>query len=402
MKKRLLIVSSTYPRWENDPEPGFVHELAKRLVCEFDITVLCPHAAGAKPIQELDSVKIVRYRYAPEFLENLVNKGGIVNNLKKAPLKYLLLPSFFLSQLYITWRLVHKDKPDIIHAHWLVPQGLVVAIINVIKKSMPPFLVTSHGADLFGLRSSIMMAIKRFVARRAALMTVVSKAMYDKAVRLGIKAEKLEIRPMGVDLNKRFYPDASLRRSRDEILFVGRLVEKKGLRYLIDAMPVILHRFPSAHLTIAGFGPEESVLKNQAIDLQIEDKITFLGGVKQSDLPTLYRRAAVFVAPFVEAESGDQEGLGLVVVEALGCGCPVVVSDIPAARDVTEIVKDVRVVPPANIDLLTSAICETLGDQNIQRNLKRRDEYLTLLKKKFDWDSVAEGYSDALTKLIRA
>jgi glycosyltransferase involved in cell wall biosynthesis len=301
----------------------------------------------------------------------------------------------------MTWRLIRSFKPDVVHAHWLVPQGFVVAILTLMKAvECVPFLVTSHGADLFSLQSSAFIMLKRFAARRADLITVVSRAMYDQAVRLGVKIEKLRICPMGVDLNSRFCHDDADVRSADEILFVGRLVEKKGLKYLIGAIPDILLEFPSAHLTIAGFGPEESLLKAQVSVLKIEDNVTFMAAVPQSVLPSLYRRAAVFVAPFVEAASGDQEGLGLVVIEALGCGCPVVVSDVPAIRDVTQIVNNVRIVPPKNSGLLASVICQTLVEHSDRENRFEDIEANSLLKKKFDWDSVAERYSAELTRLI--
>ena len=78
----LLVLASTYPRWAGDPEPSFVHELARRMGTEFRVIVVCPHAMGAKQKELLDGVEVVRYRYAPERWETLVNDGGIVANLK--------------------------------------------------------------------------------------------------------------------------------------------------------------------------------------------------------------------------------------------------------------------------------------------------------------------------------
>ena len=80
-------------------------------------------------------------------------------------------------------------------------------------------------------------------------------------------------------------------------LFVGRLVGKKGLRHLIDAMPAITRAHPGAFLSIVGFGPEEAACREQVARLGLQDSVKFLGGVPQSELPALYRRAAVFVAP---------------------------------------------------------------------------------------------------------
>ena len=101
-RPRLLVLASTYPRWQGDAEPGFVHQLARRLVGAFDVAVLCPHAAGAPTDEEMDGVRVKRYRYAPSRFETLVNDGGIVTNLRRNPVKWLLVPGFLLGQFVAT------------------------------------------------------------------------------------------------------------------------------------------------------------------------------------------------------------------------------------------------------------------------------------------------------------
>src|SRR5689334_22160597 len=95
---RLLVLATTYPRWPGDPEPGFVHELSKRLADRFRVVALVPHAPGAKRRECMDGVEVVRYRYAPQRMETLVNDGGIVANLRRAKWKLLLVPGFVLAQ----------------------------------------------------------------------------------------------------------------------------------------------------------------------------------------------------------------------------------------------------------------------------------------------------------------
>ncbi|MFP5339136.1 MAG: glycosyltransferase [Gammaproteobacteria bacterium] len=393
LQPRLLVLASTYPRWPGDPEPGFVHELAKRLTGDFDVTVLGPHAPGAPTRERMDGVDVVRYRYAPQRWETLVNDGGIVTNLRRQPWKWLLVPGFLLGLAWKAWRLVRELRPSVVHAHWLLPQGLVAAVLKSIEPRMPPFLVTSHGADLFALRAAPLQALKRWVARRAAGVTVVSGAMREELARIGVDPSTVQVMPMGVDLAGRFRPDPAVERSRDELLFVGRLVEKKGLRHLIDAMPAILRAHPTAFLTVAGFGPEEAQLREQARALGVAAQVRFLGPVRQEELPDLYRRAAVFVAPFVAGSSGDQEGLGLVLVEAAGCGCPVVAGDVPAVRDV---VVDRRVgirVPPGDAASLAFAVCAELAGQGEQCDTERANAVQA-----FDWRASAGNY----LKLLRS
>lgn len=396
-KPGLLVLASTYPRWAGDPEPGFVHELARRLTDRFRVTVLCPHAPGAPVEETMDGVDVVRYRYAPQAWETLVNDGGIVANLRRAKWKYLLVPGFLLAPLWCAWRLVRHRRIDVVHAHWLVPQGLIAALLQWLPGSKVPFLVTSHGADLYALKGPWLDRLKVFVARHAAAVTVVSGAMRERLVALGVPASKVSVQPMGVDLEDRFTPSSSVTRSRSEILFVGRLVEKKGLGHLLEALPEVIRRMPRASLTIAGFGPEQAMLMARALSLGLEGRVRFLGAVPQDDLPRLYRRAALFVAPFIRARSGDEEGLGLVLVEAIGCGCPVLAGRVPALAEVLGDGFGDMAVDPRDRKALAERIVAVLAAPDAAR--QRAAELHEAIRHRFDWESVAEGYALRLTSI---
>lgn len=387
----LLVLASTYPRWIGDPEPGFVHELAKRLTGRFRVLALVPHAPGALDRETLDGVEVVRYRYAPEAWETLVNDGGIVTNLRRGKWKVLLVPTFVLAQAWWAWRLLRRERINVIHAHWLLPQGMVAALLQLLPGRVAPFLVTSHGADLYALRGRAMNALKRFVLRRAAAGTVVSWSMRAVLDAIGADVSKIAVQPMGVDMHARFFPDPAVKRSTNEILFVGRLVEKKGLRYLVAAMPAILAAHPAAKLTIAGFGPDESMLRGQVAELGLQDRVAFLGAVPQAELPALYRRAAVFVAPFVQAASGDQEGLGLVLVEAIGCGCPVIAGDVPAVADLP--------VPAVYVsaESLATAVGKVLAAPG--ESIAVAEASRVFCMERFSWNAVAKAYVGILERV---
>ena len=394
MLPTLLVLASTYPRWQGDHEPGFVHELAKRLTDKFQVVALVPHAPGAASREILDGVEVIRYRYAPARFEALVNDGGIVTNLRGHPWKLLLVPGFVLAQAWCAWRVLRTRRVAVIHAHWLLPQGLIAAALRRWSRRCPPYLVTSHGADLFALHGWWLNAMKRLVVRRADAVTVVSHAMRTELVRIHADASKVIVQPMGVDLGDRFTPDPAVGRSTREILFVGRLVEKKGLRYLIDAMPAVVAAVPGTMLDIAGFGPDELAVRSQVNRLKLGGSVRFLGAVPQQELPNLYRRAAVFVAPFVQAASGDQEGLGLVCVEALGCGCPIVVSDLPATRDVLPQRAGCSRVQPGDSVALAQAIVDTLVHAHVHR--RGIESCRAQVVQHFDWRTVSGRYADIL------
>lgn len=392
-RPRLLVLSSTYPRWRDDPEPGFVHELSRRLTADFEVTVLCPHAPGAKTEEELDGVSVERYRYAPAAWETLVHGGGMVANLKRNPLKWLLVPGFLLGQAWAARRIVRRRSVDVLHVHWLIPQGVAVLLLRLLG-CRTPYLVTSHGADLYSLRGTLSRTLKRRVAAKSAAMSVVSGAMVEEAVRLGLRPPKIEILSMGVDLHGRFVPDTAVRRQADRLLFVGRLVPKKGLPYLLDALPAILAKRPSVRLAIVGFGPEEMALKAQVQRLGLGDRVEFMGAKTQGELPALYRTASLFVAPFVKEASGDQEGLPVALMEAVGCGCPVIAGEVAGLRDLLGAAADQVCVDPKDSAALAAAILKSLEvpTEAATRALEVRRAAL----EKVDWSAVASGYSRLL------
>lgn len=391
-----LVLASTYPRWHNDPEPGFVHELCQRIADRFHVIALVPDAPGADSSGALDGVEVIRFRYAPRRWQTLVNHGGIVTNLRKHPWKWLLVPGFLLGQYLAARRVLRRRRIDVIHAHWLIPQGVIAKRLRAIASV--PYLVTSHGGDLFGLRGRWLEALKRRVAESASAMTVVSTAMREEAVRIGLRPPELAVLPMGVDLRKRFVVDPCVERGGNELLFVGRLVAKKGLRHLLEAMPLVLAKRATVLLTIAGFGPEEAALRQQARKLGIEARVHFAGAMPQDSLPELYRRASVFVAPFVRDDSGNQEGLPVVLMEAIGCGCPAVVGEVAGIRDLLGEAADEICVDPRDSQRLAAAILAVLDDP--VSAAERARIIRQAAAGHVDWQVISDGYAELLERCL--
>lgn len=398
-RKRILVLTSTFPRWQGDDEPPFVFELCRRLDDKFDILVLAPHADDAKRFERIGGIEIMRFRYFFPRWEKLAYQGGILANLKRNRWCYLLLPFFFLSQLAALWRILRQQRIDLIHAHWLIPQGLTVAIAGVFTKNMPPLVCTSHGGDLLGLNGLLLTSIKRWIIRCSSQITVVSHAMLDRALSLGAKPEQLQTVSMGVDTRTLFTPDTATRRVDNEVLFVGRLVEKKGCTYLLDAMPEILRRHPDTRLRIVGSGPEEEALKQQADHLGIAYAVTFYGAVINTEILGLYRRATIFVAPSIVTAQGDQEGLGLVLVEALACECPVVASDLPAIRDVVIDGVNGLICRQKNSADLAAKVCFLLEHPELRESLGSTGRQH--VQERFDWVAISHRYASLFDGLIR-
>lgn len=397
-KPRLLVLTSTFPRWLDDSEPPFVFELSRRLTDAFEVTVLAPRAPGSLRNETMAELCVIRFPYFFRRWESLATYGGgILNRLRANRLSYLLVPLFLAGQLWALVRLLRRESFDVIHAHWIIPQGLVAVVARWLAQRSMPLVCTSHGGDLFALRGRLLQRLKRWVIDRCQVLTVVSSAMQAAVVAMGVDPGKVEVISMGVDLRYRFTPDPGVTRNSHELVFVGRLVEKKGLRVLLEAMPAVLARHPEVRLTVAGSGPLERDLRRQARALGITDRVDFLGMVAQSELPALYRRATLFVAPFRVARSGDQEGLGLVLVEALGCGCPVIASDLPAVREVIVDQRFGLLVDALDSVVLAAAVDRLLADPALRERLGTdgRDHVLRW----FDWTTISARYAGLLRNI---
>jgi len=412
---RILVMTSTFPRWPEDHEPRFVHDLSRRLAEVFDVHVVAPHAPGTAREEVMDGMKVHRYRYFPERLQSLAYDGGILEKISKNHWAFLQVPFFLVAQILFVRRLLAWIDFDAVHAHWIIPQGLCAVLAQVGRYPAVPVLCTSHGGDLFGLRGRLFDGLRRWVLQRSAALTVVSRAMAEKVRASGIKTP-CHVIPMGTDLRTLFTPDPNTPRRKATVLFVGRLVEKKGVSYLIEAFGHVRQRIPEAELWIVGSGPDRAFLEQYARSIapvhSLDGRehpfprrhlparpgtITFFGPVPHRHLPHFYRTATVTVVPSVVAQSGDQEGLGLVLVEAMGCGCPVIASDLPAIRDVVHPGETGLLVPPRHSRALAETIVMTLNQPALRETLSTDARKWAL--KAFDWTAISAKYRTILAEL---
>ena len=398
-KPYLLVLTSTFPRYSGDSEPPFVFELSRRLKDDFRVIVLAPHAPGIRDIERLSGIIVVRYRYFVERWEQLAYDGGILARLRYNRWLYALVPFLLLAQMLVVQRLLKRYDFAAIHAHWLIPQGFVAVLITLFFNKKPAILLTSHGGDLFGLRGFLFNIILGWVLQRSSAISTVSNAMRDEIIeRWKVPKNKVVIIPMGVDIRKIFIPNLTTTRECNTLLFVGRLVKKKGVKYLLEAMAYVVKKYPKCRLLIVGSGPEAVAIKKYVENLHLDQQVTFLGRIENERLPTFYRSATIFVAPCVIAEGGDQEGLGLVLVEALACACPVITTDLPAIRDVVIHERTGVLVSERDSYSLANAILDLLNNPGKRKQLA--DKGREYVEEHFDWEKVTKSYAHLLKKLI--
>lgn len=398
-RTRVLMTTSTLPRWEGDTEPRFVLDLARSLGEDFDVELLAPHAPAAKRKETLEGVTTSRFRYWVPAWQAAAYEGGMMQRLRRRPWRILQLPMFILSQsLSVARRLRSNPDIDVIHTHWIIPQGMAAILGRALaRRPGIPILCTSHGGDLFGLQKPWMQRLKRWTVSRCDATTVVSQAMVAPMQALGSRHPPRVI-PMGTDLQDHFTPGnkTSTRREANRLIFVGRLVEKKGVHVLLEALALFdSNERPS--LDIVGDGPLRATLEEQTSRLGLTSHVRFLGARPHSDLPEHYRRASIAVFPFVEAADGDQEGFGLVMVEAMGSGCAVVASELPAVRDV---LRDNNVgvsVPPATPSALAATLAHLLADPHTRHTIASNGRKHAL--ERFDWSVTTTAFGHLYTDM---
>lgn len=385
--QHLFVMTSTFPRWEGDVEPAFVFDLCRQFVASgLRVTVLAPHAQGASEREIMESVEVRRFRYAPVAWEKLAYQGGMMANLKRSPWLYALLPIFLIAQFWATLRSLREFRFDAVHAHWIVPQGLVLAVALLFSATKPRWICTVHGSDVFALRGAFWSRLRRWIISRADHVVAVSEELRRVLV-AQTGTETISVIPMGADLQEVFVPDGR-QRATAELLFVGRLVEGKGLLTLIRALPNIQAIYPAVRLTIIGDGPERERLEEAIISSGVAASVSFVGAIEHSALADHFRRATILVLPSL------WEGFGLVVVEALGCACPVVASDLPALRDLLQDGHAGRLFRVGDPKDLKEQVCALLADERLRELLA--DTGRSSVLERFDWNSLAQRYRSVL------
>ena len=398
----VLIVTSSYPKHEGEPSGIFLHHLSRQLVAVgWRVLVLAPNFPGGQPVQMLDRVEIRRFNYFIPRRQALCYRSGMLPNLKQSVLLWLQVP-FYLANLFgSVLQTVRRESIDVINAHWVVPQGIVTRLVQ--SFSSVPVVLTVHGGDIFAFQGFMGRLLKRLALKRADACTANSAFTRGQLLQLCPSAE-VNIVPMGVDVAD-FEPkqrNVLLRQQlgvvAEMILFVGRLVEKKGVHNLLAAMQQVLKKSPQATLVLVGDGTQRHELERMAERLEIAGSVRFLGKLPHEQLPEYYAAADLFVGPSVVDRSGDTEGLGVVFIEAASAGLAMVGTSVGGISDV--LIHEVTgiAVEPDQPEALAKAIERLLGDEPLRRRLGAAARQHVLSQ--FSWSQVAAQFSSIFRKVL--
>ena len=404
-KKKLLVTTSTFPKWENDTVPPFIHDLSKHLTKNYEVYVLAPYSHGASLYEERDGMYIYRYKYFPG--KTLITDKAKLPFLKKHPHYFVQVPFFFIKQFIEIRRLVKKHDIELIQAHWIIPQGFVAVLYKKLINSRVKIVVSSLGADIFGLRGKLFMKIKRWVMNNVCGLTATSNTIVEEARKIGFREDvPVEFITMGVDVTKCMPEkyDETLKAKYGVtghfLLFVGRLTEKKGCNYLLEAMPAILKEFPDTKLIIIGYGEDQASLTKLARKLDLLDKsVLFIGGVPHTELPRFYATSDILVGPSVVAKGGDSDGLPVVFIEALCSGSAIITTDMPTLSDIVVDGETGFTVSQRDPGQISEKVIELLRNKELMERVGSAGREYVL--KNFDWEVIADRYSAFMDRVFK-
>jgi glycosyltransferase involved in cell wall biosynthesis len=384
LRPRLVVLATTLPVAEGDATPAFVLSLAQALTPANEITILAPRVPGAPAYARIGDVVVRRFPYFPSKLEGLAD-GAIIPNLRRSLWRVVEVPFLLLAFLGAGAREVRRSRPDLIHAHWILPAGLVAGMLRTMFGV--PYIVTGHGADVFALQAAPFRALKRWVMKKAA---VVSATSSEGAAALELAEEERArlVVPMGVDVAGIELAVGERNPEPGRFLFVGRLVEKKGLDVLLTALKYV----PSGHVVVIGDGPERARLETLALELGIAARVTFLGHQGQARVVQELRRAYAVVVPSRVARDGDRDTTPLVMSEGMAAGVPVIASRVGGLPERIVSGQNGLLVEPDDVHALAEGLAQVLADPD--EAARWADAARRMIRKQLDIRVTARRYQE--------
>lgn len=381
---RVLFLTHSFPRSTGDAAGSFLLHLAVALRAEdVHVSVVAPAGDHLPADEVLDGIPVHRFRYAPHRYQRLAYTGLMAEEVQRSFSSKLALLGFLGSEFASGTRVRRDFAPDLVHAHWWFPGGLVGGWVASLAGL--PLVTTMHGSDVrLAMRSLFGRPLMKRVLGHSNAVTTVSSWLAEQARAIAPGVE-LQVSPMPVATTL-FTPGGEREASR--LLFVGRLNAQKGIEQLLDALAQMRVQ---ARLDVIGDGPDAAVLQQRAASLGVADRVQWHGSLPQPRLVDYYRRATALVVPSVE------EGFGLVAVEAQLCETPVVAYASGGLRESIEDEATGYLVPPGDAAALAARLDAVLSDPDRER-VGRAGRQSALAR--FAPESVARRYAQLYRSVL--
>ena len=400
---KVLVIGSVYPRFHEDAEvPWLRTSIAHLKKAGLGIQVLAPAYKGLRT-HEIDGVKVNRCRYAPASWEILTHEEGAPSKMASKPWLQLLAIPYIISGFFKCIGICRKFRPDVIHAHWPFPHAYIA--LGAAKLFKIPLVLNFHGAELLLIRKKKWVKpLLKFAIGQA--QAVFANSSFTAGKIKALRNVDVEWSPYGTTLESGSTSAGNGGTSaivphpvngKFKILFVGRHIERKGICYLIEAAKHLPR--DQFEIRIVGVGDLTDKLKAQAAEIEDAAEIIFTGKLSPEELANEYRTANVFTLPAIVDSKGDTEGLGVVLIEAMELGLPVVASNVGGIPDVVVDGVSGILVPEKDPEALVGAYRRLAADPGLVKQLLEGAQ--KRIAECFSWDKIVERQIGVYKKITK-
>ena len=398
---RILHVVTAFPRAPGDIiAPWLIELLRRQRAAGYEVEVFAPAYRGGGNT-EFEGIPVHRFRYFPARWEDLTHDQGTVDRVGRSLRYKLMAPFYVLAGMLAAWRLARRRDFDIVHVHWPVPHALFGWAARLGSRGRTRLVTLWYGIELRWVKSRLPW-LKQFL--KWALRTsdqVIAISSYTAREIAELVHAPVRVIPYGLGFAESL-PSAAAHRPTDgtfQILYVGNLIPRKGVRYLIDA----LHRLPAtipAKLLILGEGTDRAKLEAQVHELGLDGRVKMPGRVPEADLHGAFHTANVLVLPSIVDQRGDTEGLGVVLLEALSYRVPVIGSAIGGITDIISDGETGLLVPPEDPAAIASAIARIATDSALAERLAAAGSQR--VRERFGWDAIIAAWRECYDAALRS
>lgn len=400
----ILVITSSYPRFEGDGTAPFVKSITEGLVdLGHKVSVIAPYDCEVEKDYSYKA-SVYRFKYIiPKRFHIMGHAKSLESDVRLRPLAYLLIIPYSLFSFIKSLSVSLKIKPEVIHVHWVLPNGPIAWLLS--KTLQIPYVVSIHGSDIYiSNKNFLFRKLASLIFKGAKSITACSPELMNKANKL-YACNKVILLPWGADpqifspnfRNSDYWKIRGYPQNGIMVVALGRMVHKKGFDQLVKIWPRIKSEFSNAHLIIGGEGP----IKNQ-LEKLVQDEaiigVTLPGRVPWNEVPYLFANSDIFVLPSVKDPYGNEDGLPTVLLEAMGSELAVIASSIGGVPLVINNFQNGILVEPGDADQLYNALKYLISDKERRIELGRNAR--NDIQNKYTWEAVAKKFENIFKNAI--